>query len=80
MPKGSKKKSPRKNKLETSVIKEKKSIVAESKISLAQWFSGKLSEGKVKTWQYDTIKLYFTKQGLKEYETTDAYNKMFEKF
>lgn len=59
---------------------EKKPERVAPKITLAQWFAQALAQGKVREWQYNTLKLFASKRGLSDLETADKYDEMFKIF
>lgn len=50
------------------------------KISFAHWFDKQLKNGAVRHYQDEALLVFFKKQGLKNTEMEDTYNRAFEKF
>lgn len=49
-------------------------------IPFAHWFDKMLKKGKVRHYQDEALLVFFKKQGLKNTEIEDTYNRTFESF
>lgn len=49
-------------------------------LPFAHWFDKMLKLGKVRHYQDEAILVFFKKQGLRNTEMEDTYNKMFKNF
>lgn len=49
-------------------------------LSFSHWFDKMLKKGKVRHYQDEALLVFFKKQGLKNIEMEDTYNKTFKSF
>lgn len=50
------------------------------KIPFAMWFDKMVKRGKLRHYHDEALLVFFKKQGLKDHEDEDSYNRAFEKF
>lgn len=55
-------------------------VVKGPKVPFSTWFDKKVKEGKVRAHQDAAVLVFLKKQGLKESESADDYNRAFARF
>lgn len=56
------------------------SVIVKPKVPFMHWFDKKVKTGVIRLHQEDALRVFFKKQGLKDFEDQDTYNRVLELF